>query len=89
MIEFQKYTDKGEGVILASVPNNGMFAPKNINEIEVGSVNVDGGVLSTLKLGDSTVLKYLDQDDPIYEEGYFAVFAHHTLGPVSISTISK
>ncbi|MBQ2897623.1 MAG: right-handed parallel beta-helix repeat-containing protein [Clostridia bacterium] len=89
LIEFQKYTDKGEGVILASVPNNGMFAPKNINEIEVGSVNVDGGVLSTLKLGDSTVLKYLDQDDPIYEEGYFAVFAHHTLGPVSISTISK
>lgn len=86
LIEFQKYLEKGNGEIVAMVPNNGQIKSGETYEFEVGSVNVDGGVLSTLKVNGNVVLEYLDTDNPIYEEGYFLFYCHNTLGKVSISS---
>ena len=87
LIEFQKYQAKSNGKILAKTQNNGQIKSGETCEIEVGSVNVEGGVLSTLKVNGNTVLEYLDTDNPIYEQGYFLFYAHKTLGPVTISTV--
>ena len=87
LIEFQKYTAKSKGEILAMVPNDGQIKSGETYEFEVGSVNVDGGVLSTLKVNGNTVLEYLDADDPIYDQGHFALYLHKTLGGGILSPI--
>ncbi|MBR5517755.1 MAG: hypothetical protein IKV86_01860 [Clostridia bacterium] len=87
LIEFQKYQEKGKGEIVAMIPNDGQVKSGETYEFEVGSVNVEGGVLSTLKVNGETVLEYMDTEDPIYDEGYFAFYIHKTLGPVSISPV--
>lgn len=87
LIEFQKYSKSGSGEIVAMVPNNGQIKSGETYEFEVGSVNVDGGVLSTLKVNGNVVLDYMDTVDPIYDQGYFIFYAHKTLGPVTISPV--
>ena len=87
LIEFQKYQKSGSGEIVAMVPNDGQVKSGETYEIEVGSVDVEGGVLSTLKVNGKTVLEYMDTEDPIYDQGHFALYIHRTLGPVSISPV--
>lgn len=87
LIEFQKYKGKSNGEIVAMVPNNGFVKSGETCEIEVGSVNVDGGVLSTLKVNGAVVLEYLDTEDPIYDQGYFTFYLHKTLGGATFSPI--
>ena len=87
LIEFQKYQQSGKGEIVAMVPNDGQVKSGETYEFEVGSVNVEGGVLSTLKVNGETVLEYMDTEDPIYDQGHFAFYIHKTLGPVYISPI--
>ena len=87
LIEFQKYQQSGKGEIVAMVPNDGQVKSGETYEFEVGSVNVEGGVLSTLKVNGETVLEYMDTEDPIYDQGHFAFYIHKTLGPVFISPV--
>ena len=87
LIEFQKYQKASSGDIVAMVPNDGQVKSGETYEIEVGSVDVEGGVLSTLKVNGKTVLEYMDTEDPIYDQGHFALYMHRTLGPVSISPV--
>lgn len=88
LIEFQKYTAKGKGEILVTVENNNQIVkPATTHEVEVGSVNVEGGVLSKLIVDGKTVIEYLDTEDPIYDLGYFSFFVHKDLGRVALSPI--
>ncbi len=85
LIEFQKYEGAGNGEIVVKIPNNEQIIKSGETyDVEVGSVNVDGGVLSTLKINGETIIEYLDSDDPIYDQGYFSIYCHKTLGKVSI-----
>lgn len=89
LIEFQKYTGKGKGQILVTIENNNQIVkPAITHEIEVGSVNVEGGVLSKLIVDGETIIEYLDTEDPIYEQGYFSLFCHSKLGRVAVSAIA-
>mgnify|MGYP003306396249 CR=1 FL=1 len=87
LIEFQKYTAKSKGEIVAMVPNNGQIKSGETYEFEVGAVNVDGGVLNTLKVNGNVVLEYLDTENPIYDQGYFSIYLHKTLGGGTLSPI--
>ena len=87
LIEFQKYKKSGSGEIVAMVPNDGQIKSGETYEFEVGSVNVDGGVLSTLKVNGNTVLEYMDTEDPIYDQGQFLFYAHKTLGAITLSPV--
>ena len=87
LIEFQKYQDKSKGEIVAMIPNDGKVKSGETYEFEVGSVNVEGGVLSTLKVNGEVILEYLDTEDPIYDLGYFSFFVHKDLGRVALSPI--
>lgn len=90
LIEFQKYTAKGKGKILASIENNNQIIKAGVTYIvEIGSVNVEGGVLSTLKVNGETVLEYLDTEDPIYDEGYFSLFCNKSFGRVALGYIGQ
>ena len=44
------------------------------HEIEFGAVDVIGGVEITLKVDGEEVISYTDTTDPIYQEGYFAIY---------------
>ena len=89
LIEFQKYTAKGKGQILVTIENNNqIIKPAITHEIEVGSVNVEGGVLSKLIVDGETIVEYLDSEDPIYEQGYFSFFCNSKLGRVALSPIA-
>ena len=89
LIEFQKYTAKAKGQILVTIENNNQIVKPGItHEIEVGSVNVEGGVLSKLIVDGETIIEYLDSEDPIYEQGYFSFFCNSKLGRVALSPIA-
>ena len=89
LIEFQKYTDKSKGAILVTIENNNQIVKPGItHEIEVGSVNVEGGVLSKLIVDGETIIEYLDTEEPIYEQGYFSFYVHKDLGRVALSAIA-
>lgn len=89
LIEFQKYTAKSKGAIVATVENNNqIFKPGVTHEVIIGSVNVEGGVLSKLIVDGETVIEYLDTEDPIYEQGYFALQCHKNLGRKAIGPVA-
>lgn len=83
-IEVQKFVD-GERTVLygiidgytsvyGSIPNN-FFTSGVRHSITVGAINVDDGVRLFLFVDGNLIFDIIDNDDPITDDGFFAVYA--------------
>ncbi len=86
-IEFQRYVT-GNGGIIESVPTNGIIGPDEWFDVEIGTVDVNGGVRIYLKLNDQTIFNYLDDSGLIKDDGYMQ-FANYECGPIHVQAVDE
>ena len=70
-IEFQRYNSGGG--MLKEIDNN-CIRPKTWHEIEVGAIDVEGGIRVILRVDGETILNELDTEGVINKQGYFQVY---------------
>ena len=71
-IELQKYPAKGSQIIYY-VENNGIIKPDEWFDAVVGMEYTDKGIRLMLEINGQTVIDYVDEDEPLYDLGYFSI----------------
>ena len=81
IFELQKYNPKAKTTgILLTYENNGVIPENEWVDIELGAVNVPGGVEVRLVVNDKVIFDYYDKENANYEEGYFTIIPEYTGG---------
>lgn len=68
IFEFQRYSNGGG--ILETKENNGIIKPGEWAEVEVGAMDVPGGIQAYLKINDTEIFNYFDESGLITKDGY-------------------
>lgn len=76
-IEFQRYNSGGG--MLKEIDNN-CIKPNTWHEIEVGAIDVEGGIRVILRVDGETILNELDTEGVITKQGYFQVYNRLSTG---------
>lgn len=87
IFELQKYNPYADTTgIIKTAPNNGIIPENEWVDIELGAINVPGGVEIRLAVNGKVVFDYYDKNAPIHEMGYFTVIPSYRGGWTTVKT---
>lgn len=85
IFELQKYRKDGSvRAIIETAENNGIIKANEWYSIQLGAIDLNGGVELLFKVNGKTVFDYIDTNKPIYEPGYFVVTHYQEGSSVSL-----
>ena len=90
VFELQQYRkDQSVLGILTTAPNNGIYKADQWNQIQMGVVDLDGGVEIIFTVNGQKVFDYFDTKAPIYEAGYFVLTYYEADSYVELQEASE
>lgn len=87
-IELQRFIDSNSDAMIKVIPNT-FFKNDTEYNVEFGAINVEDGVRILLKCNGMTVFDEIDNEEPIYEKGCFAICNASKKGFIKLSKVSE
>lgn len=87
IIEFQRYSSGGG--ILETKENNGLMKSGEWADIEVGAIDVEGGVQVYLKLNGEELFNYFDDTGLVSSDGYMQFSVHGKAEDVQVMSAGE